>query len=70
MNYLSGAGAKGYPVVALTWGLIAISLLVLAIVTILLLIGLLRQRPEPAVDDPKLLPPRRPEQGLGWIYVG
>jgi cytochrome c oxidase subunit II len=70
LSYMSGAGARNYPVVALLWGLIIISLVVVVVVTVLLLIGLFRTRPEPASGDPKLVPPRRSEGGLQWIYVG
>ncbi|MBV9758224.1 MAG: cytochrome c oxidase subunit II [Alphaproteobacteria bacterium] len=70
LSYLSGHGTKSYSVVQLTWGLLAISVIVVVVVSVLLLAGLLRQRPSPAVNDPKLVPPRRPQAGLGWIYVG
>jgi cytochrome c oxidase subunit II len=70
LSYMTGAGTKNYPVVALIWGLIAISLIVVVVVTVLLLMGLFRRRAEAAADDLKLVPLRRPEQGLQWIYVG
>jgi cytochrome c oxidase subunit 2 len=72
LSYMVGQGTRNYPVVALIWGLLAISVLVVLIVTVLLLMGLFRRRTEPAPVDPKLAPPRRPEHaaGLQWIYVG
>jgi cytochrome c oxidase subunit II len=69
LTYMVGGGSRNHPVVALIWGLIAISLMVVAIVTILLLVALLR-RPDPEVHDPKLIQPRRPDRGLAWIYIG
>jgi cytochrome c oxidase subunit 2 len=70
LSYMTGDGTKNYPVVALLWGLVSISLIVVVVVTALLLAGLFRRRPEPAPPDPKLVPPRRPEGGLQWIYIG
>lgn len=70
LSYLTGHGTKSYSVVQLTWGLLAISAIVVVTVTLLLLAALLRRCATPATDDPKLVPPRRPASGLGWIYVG
>ncbi len=70
LSYMTGAGAKNYPVVALIWGLIAISLTVVVIVTALLLIGTFRRRPIPPAADPLLVPPFRPTGGMLWIYIG
>jgi cytochrome c oxidase subunit 2 len=70
LSFMSGNGTKNYSVVALLWGLLAISILVVAIVSVLVLIGVLRRWREPHEDDPRHVPPFRPERGLAWIYVG
>jgi len=70
MDYTVGFGTKSYPVVNLLWALLIVSLLVIAIVSGLLLAGLLRQRPIPAADDPRRVPIARPDTGLSWIYIG
>jgi cytochrome c oxidase subunit 2 len=70
MAFTVGFGSKNYPVVNLLWALLITSLLVIAIVTALLLAGLRRHRHDPPSNDPLRIPPERPEQGLGWIYIG
>jgi hypothetical protein len=39
LSYLIGSGSKAYPVVALTWGLAAISVIVVVLICILLVAG-------------------------------
>jgi cytochrome c oxidase subunit 2 len=70
LSYMVGAGTRNYPVVALLWGLLAISIIVTVVVTVLLLAGLFRRRPEPVQADVNAMPPMRPEGGLQWIYIG
>lgn len=70
MAYTTGYGTKNYPVVTLLWALLIVSLLVIAIVTGLLLAGLMRRRNVPPSTDPRQVPLERPERGLGWIYIG
>lgn len=67
MGYLSGFGSRAHPVVALTWGLLAISLAVVAIVIGLLLFGVFRRRPPGATAIAR---PQRLGDGLMWVYVG
>ena len=67
LSYLSGFGAKAYPVTALTWGLLTISILAVTIVTALVLWGTLRPRTvERPVSD---VPIARHGSGLGWLGV-
>ena len=40
LGYLRGFGAKAYPVTALTWGLLIISIIVVIIITALVIIGI------------------------------
>lgn len=65
LQYLTGAGARAQPVVALTWGVLLISLGVVAIIGILVLGGVLRDR---TFADPALLVPEK--GGLSWLVVG
>ncbi|HEY1300770.1 MAG TPA: cytochrome c oxidase subunit II, partial [Stellaceae bacterium] len=73
MSYLSGFGAKAYPVVALTWGLIIVSAIVLLICTVLVVVGAWRRRVSPAADTPTiavaLVPVRRGPSGQGWLSL-
>ena len=70
MSYLWGAGTRAYPVVTHLWGLIAISSVVVLIVTGLLLAGLLRQRGYVPLDAQNRVPVVRAAGGMRWIYVG
>lgn len=68
LTYLTGQGAKNYPVVYLLWGLLAVSVLVVVIVSVLVLIGLFRHRGLPR--DPRTVPLGRTSGGLKWVYIG
>lgn len=68
MSYMRAAGIKNYPVVSLLYGLLVISLLVVAIVAVLVVIGMYRRRASQA--DPQLVPVERRGNGLPWIYIG
>ena len=70
MTYLIGHGTKAYPVVALTWGTLIISILVVLITTGLLLAGLMRRRPSLVRDRDGRLPVILPGGGLSWIWIG
>ena len=50
LTYLTGYGAKAYPVTALTWGLLIISIVVVVIVTGLVLSFSRRSRGTPGTD--------------------
>ncbi len=68
MNYLQGFGQRAYPVVALAWGLIALSLIVCVIITVLVLTGTMVRRVH-GVDTASIAPERGPG-GLRWITIG
>ena len=70
MAYTVGFGTRNYAVVTLLWALLITSLVVIAIVSALVIAGLVRPRPVPSSDDPHDVPLARPDRGLGWIYVG
>jgi cytochrome c oxidase subunit 2 len=70
LQYLSGAGDKAAPVVSLTWGVLIISLVVIAAIS-LLLIAAIWHRPSLTL----LRPGERAEVGrdvggLNWLWIG
>jgi cytochrome c oxidase subunit 2 len=65
LQYLSGAGAKAAPVVALTWGVLVISIAVIIIIAGLLAAAVWRKRPVSAMAD--VLPDMG---GLNWLWIG
>jgi cytochrome c oxidase subunit 2 len=69
MTYLRTFGPRADPVTALGWGLLALSLAVVAIIAVLVLTGALRRgRPAPPrIGD---LPASRGGDGLAWIRIG
>ncbi len=69
LTYLTGYGAKAYPVTALTWGLLIISIAVVVIVTGLVLMGVMtrRARPETPLSE---VPVERRGSGLGLLGLG
>lgn len=69
MQYLNGFGTKAYQVVGLTWLLLAISLIVIIIVSVLVIIGVLtrRTRGPVAIAAVKV---ERSGHGLRWIIMG
>jgi cytochrome c oxidase subunit 2 len=68
MSFMHAYGTKNYSVVAILWGTIAISLLVTAIITVLVVVGVLRRRTR--TDWPASIPPERGGSGMRWIYIG
>ncbi|MDB5396890.1 MAG: coxB [Rhodospirillales bacterium] len=70
MSYLSGAGVKADPVVALTWGVLVISIAVVIIVSILLLAGIQRGRSRVAAVDIELQQVERRGNALALVYWG
>jgi cytochrome c oxidase subunit 2 len=70
MNYLATYGPRADPVTALTWGLIVLSLAVVAIITVAVVAGvMIRKSGAPASGLPTA-PVGRAAGGLAWIYVG
>ena len=70
LQYLSGSGARAYPVVQLTWAVIGISIAVMVIIALLVLVACLKRKPPaPSTPDGKA-PIGREGPGLEWIYIG
>jgi cytochrome c oxidase subunit II len=70
LQFLTGAGSRAYPVVQLTWVVLAISVAVTLIIGLLVLIACLK-RNSPAEPEPDgRQPVGREGSGLAWIYVG
>ncbi len=65
LQFLTGAGAKAQPVVWLTWGLLILSLAVIAIIGGLLLAAVMRRR---KATDPRALAPEA--DGMSWLWIG
>src|SRR5665213_1234769 len=69
LEYLTGAGDKAAPVVALTWGVIAISLCVIIVITALLAAGVWKNPPRAIIIGEKTaIGPE--EGGLNWLWIG
>ncbi|HEY6432568.1 MAG TPA: c-type cytochrome [Acetobacteraceae bacterium] len=69
LGYLHGDGPKAYPVVALTWGLLIISIIVVVIVSLLVLGGVWVRR-APVGDQIAQAPVARGKSGLPWLTWG
>jgi cytochrome c oxidase subunit 2 len=69
LQYLSGAGDKATPVVSLTWGVLVISVAVVAIIAVLLIAAIWRHPSRIWVQGEKteLLPDTG---GLNWLWIG
>jgi cytochrome c oxidase subunit II len=69
LSYLTGYGLKAYPVTALTWGLLIISIVVVIIVTALVVAGVWTRRTklETTIAD---IPVERRGSGLGMLGLG
>jgi cytochrome c oxidase subunit 2 len=70
MAYTYGFSTKNYPVVNLLEGLIIVSLVVVAIIAILVLVGSLLRRAAPPSGDLHEVPLLPAGRGLAFIYVG
>ncbi len=68
MNYLRTYGPRADPATGLTWGLIALSMLVVAIVTVLIPLGVIVRRRKPTDGTGDQI--ARESGGLSWIYIG
>ena len=69
LQFLTGAGARAYPVVQLTWIVLGISVAVMVIIGALVVAASLRRKTSPSGFGGKL-PVAREPGGLAWIYVG
>jgi cytochrome c oxidase subunit 2 len=70
MYYLETFGPKGDVTATLTWGLIAQSLIVVGLVSIMVVIGVIWRRRFDTGDVHRLLPVTRSPGGVTWIYIG
>jgi cytochrome c oxidase subunit 2 len=69
LEYLTGSGDKAGPVVVLTWGVLAISLCVIIVITALLLGGIWKSPPRTvAIGEKTAIGPE--EGGLNWLWIG
>lgn len=69
LQYLSGAGPKAWPVVTLTWGVLAISLAVMFIIACLLAAAIWRHPTRIWIKGEKTLV--LPDTGgLNWLWIG
>jgi cytochrome c oxidase subunit 2 len=68
LGYLSGFGAKAYPVTSLTWGLLIISILVSIIIAALVVVGIWLKRS--GTDSAIGVPLMRGQGGGAWIGIG
>jgi cytochrome c oxidase subunit 2 len=69
LQYLTTQSAKSEPVVHLTWGVLAISCSVIAIIAVLVLWGVLRGERSMLVPG-GMMPVARPTGGVNWIWIG
>ena len=68
LQYLTGSGAKAYPVVGLTWWMLLVSIVVVVLIAAFVTIGVLRRRsPSVAPADTAV---GSPAGGAAWIYWG
>jgi cytochrome c oxidase subunit 2 len=70
LSYLESFGPAGDPVVRLAWGLGAVSLAVIAIISALVVGACLRRRAPAEADGQGRVPIGRDLGGVRWIYVG
>jgi cytochrome c oxidase subunit II len=70
LNYLTSAGDKSDPVLALTWAVLIVSVAVIAIIS-LLVAGAIWRRPGLAPPPPgSQIELGRAQDGLNWIWIG
>jgi cytochrome c oxidase subunit 2 len=69
MGYLATFGPRADPATALTWGLLGLSCLVVAVISVLVVAGAIMRRQPQAVEIADV-PVRRSGSGLKWIYWG
>lgn len=70
MSYLETFGPRADPATALLWGLIALCLAVVGIITIAVVAGVLVRRRRGSVVSFAALPAERGAGGLAWFWVG
>ena len=70
MTYLTTHGPRADPATALMWGIIALSIAVVAIITVAVVSGVIARRTRRSGGDSTAFPVNRSGSGLTWIYVG
>ena len=70
MSYMSGNGAKAYPVVTLTWALLILAIAVSVVIGVLVLAGAWQRRSGIAASAIEQVPVARSGSGLAWITIG
>jgi cytochrome c oxidase subunit 2 len=70
MTYLRTRGPAANPIAHLGWGLIGVSLFVIAVIAISVFIGVMRGRPREPLDENGHPPVRRGANGMPWLYIG
>ena len=70
MYYLETYGPRGQAIADLTWGLIALSVAVVLIISVLVLVGVLVRRHRGTHGAGHRLDVTRGGHGLGWMYFG
>jgi cytochrome c oxidase subunit 2 len=71
MNYLQSFGPKAHEIANLTWALLILSILVVAIISALVVVGAMRRRALPPDREVRLEPISRGSgSGVLWIYIG
>jgi cytochrome c oxidase subunit 2 len=69
LGYMHGDGPRAYPVVALTWGLLIISIVVVVCISVLVIAGVW-VRHERVSGEVTRIPAMRGASGLPWLYWG
>ncbi|HEY5048459.1 MAG TPA: cytochrome c oxidase subunit II [Rhizomicrobium sp.] len=70
MSYLRTLGPRADPATVLLWGMIALSLAVVAIIAVAVAAGIVARRRPGSVDSFADLPAQRGTGGLAWFWVG
>jgi cytochrome c oxidase subunit II len=70
MYYLETFGPRGKAIADLTWGLLALSVAVVLIISILVLIGIIARRSRRGFDEEGRLPAAQSGSGFKWVYIG
>jgi cytochrome c oxidase subunit 2 len=70
MTYLRAYGGKAHDIAQLTWALLILSIVVVAIVSALVLVGVLVRRSRTAEMPGERRAVERAGSGLAWIYIG
>lgn len=70
LDYLHGNGSKAYPVVDLTWALIAVAVIVIALITLFVCVAIFRRPGLKNTKPGEVLQVERPDRGLEWIWSG